>query len=287
MGVVRRPEQAAALRAAGIRPIHADLDDRRTLLRLAGVSNIVLHFAPPPDAGETDGRTRHLLASLSRGRLPSRLIYISTSGVYGDCGGARIDETHPIRAQTARAKRRVEAETLIRTWSRRNAVRACMLRVPGIYAADRLPLERLRAGATAIIAVEDSYTNHIHADDLARTVAAAMLYGRSNRVYHACDDSEMGMGDYLEAVAAAFGAPRPQRLPRIQAQNIVSPALWSFMSESRRLSNDRMKRELKVLLAYPTVQDGLKAASLGRPHVPEVLDGRYNAALYASKSAYT
>ena len=287
LGVVRRPEQAAVLRAAGIRPIRADLDDRRTLRRLAGVSNIVLHLAPPPDAGETDGRTRHLLAALSRSRLPNRLIYISTSGVYGDCGGARIDETHPIRPQTARARRRVDAETRIRSWSRRNNIRASILRVPGIYAANRLPLERLRAGVTAIIAAEDSYTNHIHADDLAHAVVAAMFHGRNNRVYHACDDSEIGMGDYLEAVAAILGAPSPQRLPRKQVQSTVSPSLWSFMNESRRLSNDRMKRELKVALAYPTVQDGLKAARTERLQVPEVHDGRYNAALNVLKSAST
>lgn len=277
-GVVRRPEQIAVLRGAGIRPIFADLDDRRSLLRLTGLADIVLHLAPPAGVGETDGRTRHLLAALSRGRLPDRLVYVSTSGVYGDCGGARIDETHPIRPQTARARRRVDAEIVVRDWSRRNVVRTCILRVPGIYAADRLPLERLHAGATAVIAAEDGYTNHIHADDLARAVVAAMRHGRSNRVYHASDDSEMGLGDYLDAVAAAFGAPKPQRLPREQAQDMVSPVLWSFMSESRRMINSRMKRELKVVLAYPSVQEGLLAASAERLHMPEVHDGRYNAA---------
>ncbi len=265
LGTVRRPGQAAALRAAGIRPISANLDDRNALRRLAGVSRIVLHLAPPPDDGETDERTRHLLAALSRGKLPSRLVYVSTSGVYGDCSGARIVETRPIRPQTARARRRADAETRIRAWSRRNAVHASILRVPGIYATDRLPLERLRAGATAVSAAEDSYTNLIHADDLARIVVAAMRRGRPNRIYHACDDSEIRMGDYLDAVADACGLPRPQRLPRKQVQRAVSPALWSFMSESRRLINDRMKLELKIKFLYPTVQDGLQAATAVLP----------------------
>jgi len=264
LGTVRRGERAAALRAAGIRPIVADLDDRRTLRRLAGIAQVILHFAPPPDTGEKDMRTRHLLAAVARGAAPARLVYISTSGVYGDCGGARISETRPVRPQSARAARRADAEAQLRAWAGRNAVCASILRVPGIYAADRLPLERLRAGAPAVIAAEDTYTNHIHADDLARIVVAAMRRGRPNRVYHACDDGEMKMGDYLDAVADAFELPRPQRMPRRKVLEAVSPALRSFMSESRRLSNERMKRELTVALSYPTVQEGLGATRVAQ-----------------------
>lgn len=256
-GTARRAERFPALRAAGITPLAADLDSRDTLRHLAGIAPIVLHFAPPQEQGETDQRTRRLLAALSKGGLPSQLIYISTSGVYGDCEGDHVSETRPLQPTNARAQRRADAERQVREWAARNAVRASILRVPGIYAAERLPLERLRAGTPAIRAGEDSHTNHIHADDLARIVVAALRRGRANRIYHASDDSNLKMGDYFDAVADAYGLPRPPRLPRGEAQAAVSPGLWSFMNESRRLENKRMKGELKVRLVYPMVGDFL------------------------------
>ena len=256
-GLARRAERFAVLRAAGIIPLPGDLDDMRSLYRIAGLTDAVLHFVPPSGATSGDIRTRNLLAVLSRGKPPKRLIYISTSGIYGDCGGAWISETHPLHPQTVRAKLRVDAEQQIRGWARRNHVNTGILRVPGIYAADRLPLERLRAGTPAIAREEDGYTNLIHADDLAHIVVAALRYAKPNRIYHASDDSEMKMGDYLDAVADACRLPHPPRLPRADAEHSVSTMLWSFMNESRRLTNERMKRELRVRLRYPTVVDAL------------------------------
>lgn len=256
-GLARNVARFAALRAAGITPIAGDLDDAGSLRRVAGLADIVLHFAPPPNTGSGDPRTAALLAALSQGRLPQRLVYISTSGVYGDCGGAWVSETHPLNAQSPRGQRRVAAEQQIRNWAGRGGVSACLLRVPGIYAHDRLPLDRLRAATPAIVASEDSYTNHIHADDLARIVLNALRYGRANRVYHTSDDSALKMGEYFDVVADAHGLPRAPRISRADAQRVLSPMLLSFMNESRRLSNKRMKRELKVRLRYPTVADAL------------------------------
>jgi nucleoside-diphosphate-sugar epimerase len=184
-------------------------------------------------------------------------VYISTSGVYGDCGGAWVSETQPLKATTARALKRVDAEQQIRNWAKRNGVIATILRVPGIYAADRLPLKRLQQGTAGIIASEDSYTNHIHADDLARISIAALHHGKSGRVYHASDDSHLKMGEYFDSVADAFGMPRVPRISRAEAQRALPETLLSFMNESRRLTNQRMKRELKVRLRYPTVADML------------------------------
>lgn len=264
-GLVRNSARYAGLRAAGIMPLPGDLDNRASLARIARLADIVLHFAPPASAPHrglaVDLRTRNLLAALSRSAPPERLIYISTSGVYGDCGGARINETYPLNPQTARARLRADAERQIRDWAKRNQVNASILRVPGIYAAERLPLERLRAATPAILHAEDSYTNHIHADDLARIVINALRHAKPNRVYHACDDSAMKMGDYFDAVADARHLPRPPRLPRSEVERDVSPALWSFMNESRRLTNDRMKLEMKVKLCYPTVADALASIS--------------------------
>lgn len=251
LAVTSNPERRAELRAAGAVPIVADLDAPLTLGRLARLAPTIVHLAPPQSEGRIDRRTRNLAAILPEG---ARLVYVSTTGVYGDCAGASFDETRRVRPQNARAVRRVDAETVLRAWARRRHGKLSILRVPGIYAADRLPLERLHKGLPALVAQEDVHTNHIHADDLARICLAAMRAGAPNRVYHAVDDTDLKMGDYFDAVADAAGLPRPPRLPRSKLERSVSPMMLSFMSESRRLHNVRIKEELGVRLHYPEVQ---------------------------------
>ncbi|HET9701921.1 MAG TPA: SDR family oxidoreductase [Burkholderiales bacterium] len=264
LALTHSPERQALLRARGITPLAGDLDRRRSLERLAGLAHDVVHLAPPPGRGADDPRTARLLAALTKRRmLPRRLVYISTSGVYGDCGGAEVPETRPRRPQSARAARRVDAEDRVREWGRRQGVTVSILRVPGIYAADRLPLERLQAGTPAIAPEEDGYTNHIHAEDLARALGAALVRGAACRAYNLSDDSDLKMGEYFDLVADAFGLPRPPRVPRSQAAGRISEAMLSFMRESRRLVNRRMKRELRLRLAYPTVAEGVAAARAG------------------------
>ncbi|HTD06891.1 NAD-dependent epimerase/dehydratase family protein [Undibacterium sp.] len=255
--VTSQPERVAELRAAGAVPLVADLDQRDTLARLANLAAYIVHLAPPRSEGETDGRTRNLTAILPD---KSRLVYISTTGVYGDCGAAAFDETRKARPQNARARRRVAAERLLRGWARRSHSSLAILRVPGIYAADRLPLERLQNGTPALAAADDVYTNHIHADDLARLIMLALFRAAPLRVYHAVDDSDLKMADYFDAVADAFALPRPPRLPRAELSAAVSPMLLSFMSESRRLQNGRIKSELGMRLRYAKVEDGLREA---------------------------
>lgn len=256
--------RVAALRALGLVPIVGDLDAPATLHGLAGIAHDVLHCAPPPGRGPRDTRTAHLIAALAKAKsLPQHFVYISTTGVYGDCAGAWIDETHPLHPQTARAQRRVDAEQRLRDWGRRSGVRISVLRAPGIYSAERLPLQRLREGTPALRADEDAYTNHVHADDLARMTVAALSFGAPGRLYNATDDSVLKMGDYFDLVADRFGLPRPPRVSRAEAVQRIAPALLSFMGESRRLSNHRIKRELRLKLRYPTVGDGVVAGSAG------------------------
>ena len=252
--------RVAELRAAGATPIVANLDVRDSLHRLKGLADSIVHLAPPPPEGRQDRRTRNLAAILPR---QATLVYVSTTGVYGDCKGAFFDETRPVAPINARAQRRVDAERVLRRWARTHAGRLSILRVPGIYAADRLPLERLRQGTPALIDAEDVYTNHIHADDLAQIIALTLFRAQPLRVYHTVDDSSLKMGEYFDQVAAAFKLPLPPRVPRNELSNQVSPMLLSFMSESRRLSNDRLKTELGIRLRWPTVSDLL--ASLGSP----------------------
>lgn len=243
-----------ALRAVGTVPIVGDLDDRASLARIRAFGLRMIHLAPPGDAGSRDRRTRSLAYAIGR-REGNRAVYISTTGVYGDAGGRWIDETAPTRPVNERSLRRVDAERTMRAW-----LRAAVLRVPGIYAHNRLPLERLRQALPALAPADDVYTNHVHAEDLARIAIAALFRGAPARVYNAVDDSELKMGEYFDRVADAYRLPRPPRLPRNELKAAVSPVMYSFMNESKRLGNRRMKNELRVRLTYPTVADALPVA---------------------------
>jgi len=255
LALTSSPARLGALREAGALPLLGNLDDARTLGRLAALADAVLHLAPPPGQGRTDPRTRHLLQALARSPRLQRLVYASTSGVYGDAGGARFDETRSVNPATERGRRRVDAEALVRHHGRAFGVRASILRVPGIYALDREggdPRERVRRGTPLLMAADDVHTNHIHADDLARACVAALSRGAPQRIYHVSDDSDMKMGDHFDAVADAFGLPRPPRLTRAQAASTLSPLQMSFLAESRRLDNTRLHEELHLRLRYPT-----------------------------------
>jgi nucleoside-diphosphate-sugar epimerase len=312
IALTHRPERAGELRAAGVLPIPGDLDARRSLRRLAGIARHVLHLAPPPRDGQTDARTRALIATLraprrsvaraaqsavmrqrtARGynldgenslRQPSRaprkpsvivpdrsfgdskrrtgvhLVYASTTGVYGDCAGAVIDETRPARPDNERARRRVSAEGQLRAAGAGSGWRVSIVRIPGIYAATRLPLARIERAMPALIASDDVYTNHIHADDLAAILLRTLARGRPQRVINASDDTDLRMGDYFDLIADAYGKPRVPRISRDEAQQRLEPITLSFMRESRRLANSRLKRELRVKLRYPTVDDFLRS----------------------------
>ncbi|WP_019451782.1 NAD-dependent epimerase/dehydratase family protein [Cupriavidus sp. BIS7] len=286
--VTSQPARRAELRAAGAVPLVADLDRPATLARLSGLAERVIDLAPPPGQGEGDPRTHALLGALRRTawrrarftRLPAgageaailpergwhrafqtarrhqsagAFVYASTTGVYGDRGGARVREFEAVRPQTARARRRVVAEAAIRRFGRDAGWRASIVRIPGIYAEDRLPIARLHKRTPALAPQDDVYTSHIHADDLARTMIAALWRGRPQRVVHASDDTELRMADYFDLVADRKGLPRPPRITRQQAREVIDPTLLSFMSESRRIDNRRLKRELRLRLRYPTV----------------------------------
>jgi nucleoside-diphosphate-sugar epimerase len=314
-----QPARVAELRAAGTTPLIGDLDERRSLRRLAGLASIVLHLAPPQKTGDDDTRTRALIAALSAPRRsvartatsavarqrawrgwfratfksskpagantrakaikrapivpdrvssaaarswPIRMVYASTSGVYGDCGGAWIDETRPVRPDNARAKRRVSAETQLRRATRRGVLNASIVRIPGIYAGNRLPLTRLQKGTPALAPADDVYTNHIHADDLAAILVLAIRRARPQRVVHASDDSELRMGEYFDRIADAFGLPRAPRVSREQAEAQLEPMMLSFMRESRRLQNTRLRNEMRYTLRYPSIDDFLREAQI-------------------------
>ncbi|MEN9375184.1 MAG: hypothetical protein RL710_341 [Pseudomonadota bacterium] len=253
-------DRVPELRVRGITPLVGNLDLPATLRRLAGLAHCVVHLAPPPGEGSLDPRTRSLLRALRLRQLPQALVYGSTSGVYGDCQGAFAMETRAARARSARARRRIDAEKSIRLFGRAAKVRVSILRIPGIYAPNReggTPRARLLKGTPVLQAQDDVYTNHIHADDLARACLAALWRGWPQRVYNINDDTCLKMGDYFDLAADLYGLPPPPRVTREQANAQLPAMQLSFMGESRRMDNTRMKRELRLRLRYPTVVQGL------------------------------
>lgn len=264
LALTSNAERASDLRAQGITPLVGNLDNAQSLSRLAGLAKRVLHLAPPPAGEKTDARldprTRALLFALMRRSLPVSMVYGSTSGVYGDRQGAWVSETSSAQPQTPRAWRRVDAENLVHSWGRITGVRTTVLRIPGIYAQDReggTPQARLQRGTPVLNPEDDVFTNHIHADDLARACTLALWRARAQRNVNVCDDTSLKMGDYFDFAADLYGLPRPGRISRAEALVQLPPMLLSFMSESRRLHNGRMKKELGLKLRYPTVYEGL------------------------------
>lgn len=270
MALTSTAARVPALRAERITPLQGNLDHGASLRRLAGLATRVLHLAPPPTENpdwRIDPRTLALLRALRLRSLPASVVYASTSGVYGDCAGEWVSETRPLNPHTPRAQRRVHAEAHLRLFGRATGTHVHILRIPGIYAPDReggTPRGRLLKGTPVLRAQDDVYTNHIHADDLARACLAALWRGKPQRASNASDDTQMKMGDYFDLAADLYGLPRPPRLARGSAQEELPLTLLSFMSESRRLDNTRLKRELRVQLRYPTVTEGLAANQVNK-----------------------
>lgn len=258
--LVRSSEKAAALAADGITPILGDLDDTATPVRgLPPAGATILYTVPPPGGGEYDSRLRVFLGSIEPGSEPAQLVYLSTTGVYGDQQGALVDESTPTKATTSRARRRLDAENLLLAWGRDRGVKIIILRVAGIYGAKRLPLNRLREGAPVLRNEESPFSNRIHADDLTRLCLAAARQGSDGEIINICDGETSTMTDYFNAVADAFALPRPPQVSMAEAKESMPPLLFSYFSESRRLDNRRMRERLGGNLLYPDLASGLAA----------------------------
>lgn len=256
LALAHHPAAAEAARLGGAIPIAANLDHADSLRRLAGMADALWITAPPPASGVQDSRTRKLLYALAKAdRIPQRISYISTTGVYGSRAGNWLDECSPLWPETDRARRRLDAETVLRAFARRHGSQLNILRAPGIYALERLPLTRLLQSTPLLRAEEDSYSNHIHADDLASLCIASLQQQRGGiRVFNACDREPLTITDWYRLLADALALPLPPQLPRAEVQAAVSPALWSYMAESRRCRSLRLA-ELDVRLRYPTVRE--------------------------------
>ncbi len=258
-GLVRTDVAAQDLRNHAIRALQADLDatDPRAL-RVGGFSDI-FYFAPPPPQGETDTRMAAFLEALDAGSAPRRIVYISTSAVYGDCQGRWITEAEPVKPVTARGQRRLDAENRLCGWAQDHGVEWIILRVPGIYGPGKLPLARLRAGTPVLRETDAPYTNRIHGDDLAAICVAAMDGAQANTHYNVSDGHPSNMTDYFFRVADAAGLPRPPVVVRAEAEQVFTPGMLSFLQDSRRMKNGKLITELGIRLQYPDLDAGLKS----------------------------
>jgi nucleoside-diphosphate-sugar epimerase len=259
-GFVRSAESSAELEKLGIRPIVASLDDPATLKELPTKGAILFYLAPPPGGGTTDPRARTFCAAIQPGEEPRKVIYMSTSGVYGDSGGELVTEETPPNPQTTRGKRRLDAETAFREWGQAHGVAVVILRVTGIYGPGRLPVSQLESGQPVLDERLAPLTNRIHADDLARVCLAAAARGEDGDVFNVSDGHPTTMPHYFNAVADLLGYPRPRQVSLEEAHQVMSPLMLSYMSESRRLDNSKMLAKLGIRLLYPDLAAGLKAS---------------------------
>ena len=242
--------------------IRADLDQPESLKGLPTTAATLYYTAPPPAHGDSDPRMVNLLAAIDDERPPHRIVYISTSGIYGDCNGEWVDETRPANPQTPRSQRRLAAEQTLQQWGEEHGVATVILRVGGIYGPGRLPLERLRHGMTILQHDIAPYSNRIHADDLAQVCVAAAHAPRQHVIYNVSDSHPTTMSDYFILVAAAAGLPQPREVDWQTAQQTMSAEMLSYLHENKRLDNHHMVEELKVTLKYPSLEEGLKACGL-------------------------
>ena len=264
--LVRSEESASRLEAGGIRALRCDLDrPAETALPTEGTE--IYYLVPPPPQGTEDTRLRHFLQELEQSGQPRRLVYLGTTGVYGDCKGEWVDETRPLRPKADRALRRADAERQLLRWQKEQGRELVLLRVAGIYGPGKLPLQRLRARKPMIPPEQAPWTNRIHVDDLVQVLIAAMTRGRNGGIYNASDGHPGNMADYFNAVADAADLPRPPLIALYEDGGRLSAGLRSYLAESRRIDNRRMLEELGVVLRHPTLESGL-AACFGEPESP-------------------
>lgn len=254
LGVVRSEDSAARVRAVGAEARRLDLDAEIGPLPEC---RRLIYSAPPPRAGEMDQRMARVLAAMPT--VPAHVVYISTSGVYGDCGDDWVDETRPVAPATERAIRRVDAERQISAW----APHAVVLRAPGIYGPGRVPSDRVRSGEPVLADTAGGWTNRVHIDDLAGMVWCVATDQPAHTIYNACDGRPTPQSAYYDTLADLLGVPRPPKINWAQARERFSAMRLSFLAESRRLSNARLLADTGYRLVFPDYRDGLLASLRG------------------------
>lgn len=258
-GTVHFIEGVPVLESAGIQAVVANFDYLEDIPEISLSGHRLFYFMPPQGGGSSDYRMSNFCRKLSADNCPARIVYASTSGVYGDCGDQLVTEETPLNPQTSRAKRRVSAEDQLREQARILNFDLIILRVTGIYGPGRLPLSQLKKGHEVLRPEDAPRTNRIHSLDLVQICLAAMEKGEHGDIFNVCDGEESSMSDYFTAVAKLYDLPLPQQLSRVEAEQKMNPLTLSFLKESRRMSNCKMLEKLGIELRYPNLEEGLKA----------------------------
>ncbi len=256
-GLVSSAASATFVENIGLLPTIADLDSDLTGISLENLCE-VFYLVPPPSEGTEDPRLGRFLAHLESHGCAPRFLYMSTTGVYGQCDGAWIDETQAINPLTDRAKRRVDAEKRLNEWSQKSGSETVVLRVAGIYGPERLPIAYLQSGAPVLRAADAPFSNRIQAHDLVNICTAAMDRGSAGATYNVADGSPGSMTEYFFKCADYLGLPRPPEIDFPTARQTMSPALLSYLKENRRIRVTKLLTELNITLAYPDLDAGLR-----------------------------
>jgi nucleoside-diphosphate-sugar epimerase len=268
-GLARSAESAERLSSFGIEPVTGNLDDQESLAGLSVTGKSVFYLAPPPGGGPFDSRMRKFCQAVDADHLPKTIIYMSTSGVYGDCGGDWVTEETPINPQTSRAQRRADAENTLLEWGKRYGVPVVILRVTGIYGPGRLPLARVQQGHPVLNEDESPPTNRIHADDLASVCIKALEKVVDGEIFNVSDGQPGSMTQFFNAVSDLLDLPRLPQIDLAEAKQVMNPMMLSYLTETRRMGNQKMVEQLGVTLMYPDLESGLKdvASQLDQPNM--------------------
>ena len=242
------------------RPVEPfDLDTATTLpVQLPQPYSVL--YTVPPKGPQPDQRLQRFLAMLAP--PPERFVYISTTGVYGDCGGRAVTEATPVNPSSERAERRVAAEMLLSEWTADNDSQLIILRAPGIYGPGRLGIERIQAGLPMLSEEEANPGNRIHVDDLASCCIAALSTRVPAGIYNVGDDDHRSPTAFTSEVARQLGLPAPRQISLEDARVEFSPQRLSFTMESRRVDTSKMRKVLGVTPRYVNPEDGIKASLL-------------------------
>lgn len=257
-GLVNSTSSLNTLKERKVKAVQVDLDDESPVFPALAANSLIYYFVPPPSQGVVDSRCQHFLLALSAQVVkPKRIVVISTTGIYGDCGGALINEEQPANPMVDRARRRYDMEQQLKHWCEQHAVELIILRVGGIYGPQRLPIKRVREGIPVLDEVLAPKTNRIHEEDLADICVAAARVDFDFRIYNVSDGSNSNMTEYFYILADHFNLPRPPAVDWQEAERVMSKGMLSYLKESRRIDNARMLKELEITLSYPSLETGL------------------------------
>lgn len=258
--MVRSPEHGSRLETTGFHTVVTALDDATAVPVFDLADSVLYYLVPPPGGGITDSRARNFISHISGTGKPARVIYMSATSVYGEAGGTVVTEESPAVPDSAMGKRRLDAENAFRDYGAAGNIPVVILRVSGIYGPGRLPLMQINQGQPLLNENESGPSNRIHADDLTAVCVAAAERGRDGEIFNISDGHPSSMTSYFNACADALGLPRQPQVSMAEARQVMSPLMFSYVSQSRIIDNSRMLERLNISLRYENLDAGLAAS---------------------------